>query len=86
MKLAPRNEPEAFLCQDTDHIHLRTVRCTQRTFLVVSCRWARVFCSRISRQVRRQPSTSLFASTFTTISRHRDSSLKSRVEELARCP
>jgi predicted TIM-barrel fold metal-dependent hydrolase len=33
MKLAPRNESEAFLCQDTDHIHLRTVRCTRRTFL-----------------------------------------------------
>jgi 6-methylsalicylate decarboxylase len=30
MKLAPRNE---FLCQDADHIHLRTVRCTRRTFL-----------------------------------------------------
>jgi hypothetical protein len=22
MKLAARNEPETFLCQDTDHIHL----------------------------------------------------------------
>jgi len=33
MKLAPRNESEAFLCQDSDHIHLRMVRCTRRTFL-----------------------------------------------------
>ena len=33
MKLAPRNESEAFLCQDADHIHLRMVRCTRRTFL-----------------------------------------------------
>ena len=33
MKLAPRNESEAFLCHDADHIHLRMVRCTRRTFL-----------------------------------------------------
>jgi hypothetical protein len=33
LKLAPRNESEAFLCQDADHIHLRMVCCTRRTFL-----------------------------------------------------
>src|SRR5215475_13878699 len=33
MKLAARNESEAFLCQDADHIHSRAVRCTRRTFL-----------------------------------------------------
>jgi predicted TIM-barrel fold metal-dependent hydrolase len=33
MKLAPRNESEAFLCQDADHIHSSAVRCKRRTFL-----------------------------------------------------
>ena len=33
MQLAPRNESEAFLCQDADHIHSRAVRCTRRIFL-----------------------------------------------------
>jgi hypothetical protein len=33
MKLAPRNESEAFVCQDADHIHSRAVRCTRRNFL-----------------------------------------------------
>jgi 6-methylsalicylate decarboxylase len=33
MKLAARNESEAFLCQDADHMHSRAVRCTRRTFL-----------------------------------------------------
>jgi 6-methylsalicylate decarboxylase len=33
MKMAPRNEPEAFVCQDADHLHSRAVCCTRRTFL-----------------------------------------------------
>src|SRR5215813_14482308 len=33
MKLAARNESEAFLCQDADHIHSRAVRSTRRIFL-----------------------------------------------------
>jgi hypothetical protein len=33
MNLAPRNEPEAFVCQDADHIHSGAVGCTRRTVL-----------------------------------------------------
>jgi 6-methylsalicylate decarboxylase len=33
MNLVPRNEPEAFVCQDADHLHSRAVCCTRRTFL-----------------------------------------------------
>ena len=33
MNVAPRKQPEAFVCQDPDHLHSRVVSCTRRTFL-----------------------------------------------------
>src|SRR5215472_4217443 len=33
MSVAPRKQPEAFVCQDPEHLHSQAVSCTRRTFL-----------------------------------------------------
>ena len=33
MSVAPRKQPEAFVCQDPEHLHSQVVSCTRRTFL-----------------------------------------------------
>jgi len=79
MNLAPRNEPEAFVCQDADHIHSGAVGCTRRTVLggLAALGAGALFTDRSA-------SAQAAVNNPFRIDGHQDSLLKSPVGELAR--